>query len=70
MAATSAPSSADLPTTSDVERDSEPALDVQVLKDAAKKALINVLNSASFSTLHACSRSQIFLGEWCKDVRA
>lgn len=50
MAATSAPSSADLQTTSDVERDNEQTLDVQVLKDAAKKALVNALNSASVFT--------------------
>ncbi|KAH0837937.1 Sec1-like protein [Lanmaoa asiatica] len=41
MAATSAPSSADLQSTSGVERDSEQTLDVQILKDAAKKALVN-----------------------------
>ncbi|KAF8131667.1 Sec1-like protein [Boletus edulis] len=41
MAATSALSSTDLQSTSGVERDDEQTLDVQVLKDAAKKALVN-----------------------------
>ncbi|KAG9313971.1 Sec1-like protein [Chiua virens] len=41
MAATSAPSSADLQTASDVEHDSEQTLDVLVLKEAAQKALVN-----------------------------
>ena len=45
MAATS--SVTDLQSTSGVERDSEQSLDVQVLKDAAKKTLVNALNSAS-----------------------
>ncbi|KAF8433522.1 ATP binding protein [Boletus edulis BED1] len=43
-------SSTDLQSTSGVERDDEQTLDVQVLKDAAKKALVNALNSASFSS--------------------
>lgn len=51
MAATSAPSSADLQTTSSVERDNDQTLDVRVLKDAAKKAFVNALNSVSFSHL-------------------
>lgn len=49
MAATSVLSSADLQSTSGVERDNEQILDVQVLKDVVKKALVNALNSASFS---------------------
>jgi hypothetical protein len=49
MAATSVLSSADLQSTSGAERDDEQILDVQVLKDAVKKALVNALNSASFS---------------------
>ncbi|KAF8559936.1 Sec1-like protein [Imleria badia] len=38
----------DLQSTSGVERDNEQSLDVQVLKDAAKRALVNALNSAGF----------------------
>ena len=48
MAATSALTSTDIQSTSGVERDNEHTIDVQVLKEAAKKALVNALNSASF----------------------
>ncbi|KAF8841902.1 ATP binding protein [Paxillus ammoniavirescens] len=46
MAATSAPSS-DFQASSGLERDNEQSLDIEVLKDAAKKALINALNSVN-----------------------
>ncbi|KIK30043.1 hypothetical protein PISMIDRAFT_382286 [Pisolithus microcarpus 441] len=44
MAATSTPSS-DLQTTSGVDREIEQGLDVEILRESAKKALINALNS-------------------------
>ncbi|KAF9245690.1 Sec1-like protein [Melanogaster broomeanus] len=44
MAATS---SSDFQTSSGLERDNEQALDIEVLKDAAKRALINALNSVN-----------------------
>ncbi|KAI6163733.1 Sec1-like protein [Pisolithus thermaeus] len=46
MAATSAPSS-DLQTTSGVDRETEQGLDVEILRESAKKALINALNSVN-----------------------
>ncbi|KIM70074.1 hypothetical protein SCLCIDRAFT_1207361 [Scleroderma citrinum Foug A] len=46
MAATSTLSS-DLQTTSGVERDSEPGLDAEVLREGAKTGLINALNSVN-----------------------
>lgn len=70
MAATSAPSSAELQSTSGVERDNDQTLDVQVLKDAATKALVNALNSASFSmSSHPAHAHRFILGKWCKDAR-
>jgi len=44
MAATSTLSS-ELQTTSGVERDSEPGLDAEVLREGARTGLINALNS-------------------------
>ena len=67
MAATSVLSSADLQSTSGVERDNEQTLDVQVLKDAVKKALVNALNSASFSMCGNSAHAHRFiLGKWRK----
>ncbi|KIM70079.1 hypothetical protein SCLCIDRAFT_1207371 [Scleroderma citrinum Foug A] len=48
MAATSTLSS-DLQTTSGVERDSEPGLDVEVLREGTRTGLINALNSVNGS---------------------
>ncbi|KAH7886208.1 Sec1-like protein [Phlebopus sp. FC_14] len=47
MAATSTLSSADVQTSSGVDRDNEQVLDVEILKEAAKQALINALNSVN-----------------------
>lgn len=71
MAATSALSSADIQSTSSVEHDNEQTLDVQVLKDAAKRALVNALNSASSSISRNLARPhRSILGKRRKDARA
>ncbi|KAF9225343.1 ATP binding protein, partial [Gyrodon lividus] len=47
MAATSVAPSSDFQTSSGLERDNEQTLDIEILKDVAKKALINALNSVN-----------------------